>query len=109
MGELVWDANKVRVCSEARHVGGKVPQGRWGFINSKMEGLRGASEDCTSILFKLREVKSDWELSMIRESGEINRLMFESIRESGGPGKTELEMAGVAEEVSRSLLDLEVG
>ncbi len=102
MGELSGMLTKYGCVQKPAMLGGKVPQGRWGFINSKMEGLRGASEDCTSILFKLREVKSDWELSMIRESGEINRLMFESIRESGGPGKTELEMAGVAEEVSRS-------
>jgi len=80
----------------------KIPQSRWSFINGRMEGLQGPSRDCTNTLFKLREVKSEWELSMIRESGEINHSMFESIRDSGGTGKTELEMAGVAEDVSRA-------
>ena len=82
--------------------GGKIPQNRWGFILGKMKDLSGGEHDCTEVLYRLREIKSDWELSMIKESGEVNRLMFEAIRDLGGLGKTELEMAGAAEEVSRS-------
>ena len=82
--------------------GGKIPQSRWSFIQGKMRDLSEGEHDCTEILYGLREIKSDWELSMIKESGEVNRSMFEAIRDYGGPGKTELEMAGVAEEVSRS-------
>ena len=82
--------------------GGKIPQSRWSFIQGKMKDLSEGEHDCTEILYGLREIKSNWELSMIRESGEVNRSMFEAIRDSGGLGKTELEMAGVAEEVSRS-------
>ncbi len=81
---------------------GKIPKDRWDFIARKMEGLVGVPQDCTETLFKLRERKSDWELSMIRESGKVNHSMFEAIRENGGLGRTELEMAGIAEDVSRA-------
>ncbi len=80
----------------------KLPHNRWNFINNKMGDLHGESQDCTDSLYKLREVKSEWELSMIQESGKINHSMFESIRDSDGLGKTELELAGIAEKVSRN-------
>ena len=102
MGELSEMLTKFGCIQRPAMTGAKIPQSRWSFINVKMEGLDGSSRDCTNTLFKLREVKSEWELSMIRESGEINHSMFESIRESGGPGKTELEMAGIAEDISRA-------
>ena len=102
MGELSEMLTKFGCIQRPAMTGAKIPQSRWGFIDLKMEGLDGSSRDCTNTLFKLREVKSEWELSMIRESGEINHSMFESIRGFGGPGKTELEMAGVAEDISRA-------
>ncbi len=102
MGELSQMLTRFRCVQKPAMTGAKIPQSRWSFINERMEGLEGSSQDCTNTLFKLREVKSEWELSMIRESGKINHSMFESIRESGGPGKTELEMAGVAEDISRA-------
>ena len=80
---------------------GKIPYDRWKFINEKLSSLQGKSKDCTKVLYQLRETKSDWEIKMLRESGEINKKMFESIKEKGGLGKTELEMASVADEVSR--------
>ena len=80
----------------------KVPKSRWSFLSSKIGGLGGESEDCTGILYALREIKSDWELEMHRESGRINRMMFEVIRDQGGLGQTEIEMAGAADEVSRA-------
>ena len=52
-------------------------------------------------MYKLRETKSSWEIDMLRESGRINKDMFQAIKENGGLGKTELEMAGVADEISR--------
>ncbi len=102
MGELSEMLTKFGCIQRPAMTGAKIPQSRWSFIDAKMEGLDGSSRDCTNTLFKLREVKSEWELSMIRESGEINHSMFESIRGFGGPGKTELEMAGVAEDISRA-------
>jgi len=81
---------------------GKVPHDRLSFITSNMSGLAGKSRDCTELLFELREIKSEWEISMIRVSGKINCSMFEAVRECGGLGKTELEMAAAADRVSRS-------
>jgi len=80
----------------------KIPHNRWRFLRSKMGGFSNDSTDCTDWIYELREVKSDWEKEMIRESGEINLSMFEEIQNFGGLGKTELEIAGAAEQVSRS-------
>ena len=81
---------------------GKIPQERWSFINSKISEIPGEIQDCTGLLYSLREIKSNWEIDMIRESGEINRHMFEEIYNSGGLGKTEVEMAASADAISRS-------
>ena len=40
------------------------------------------------VALQLREVKSEWEISMHRESGVINRKMFEAVEEAGSAGKT---------------------
>ena len=56
----------------------------------------------TYLMYGLRETKSAWELEMLRESGRINREMFEAVREVGGEGRSELEMAAAADEVSRA-------
>ncbi|MAZ23458.1 MAG: hypothetical protein CMB22_01465 [Euryarchaeota archaeon] len=80
---------------------GKIPHDRWSFLNSKMTGLTGESRDGTGILYSLREVKSNWEIQMHRESGEVNRRMFEAVSEIGMEGCTELELAAAADSVSR--------
>jgi len=90
-------------CSKAPGMlGGKVPRSRWDFLSEKFSGLKGVSLDCTEVLFALREIKSDWEIEMHNESGRINQLMFETIRDTGGAGKSEIEMAAAADEVSRA-------
>tara|TARA_Y100001960_G_scaffold227220_1_gene238060 strand:- start:2194 stop:3141 length:948 start_codon:yes stop_codon:yes gene_type:complete len=81
---------------------GKIPNSRWSFLSSRFSGLNGESSDCSAILYSLRETKSDWEIEMHAESGRINQMMFETIRDSGGVGKTEIEMAAAADEVSRA-------
>ena len=81
---------------------GKVPSSRWGFLSGRLSGLKGNSPDCTGIMFSLRETKSEWEIEMLAESGRINQMMFESIRDTGGAGKTEIEMAAAADEISRA-------
>ena len=101
MSELSNNLAKYGCTKKPSMVEGKVPRSRWKFIDNSMDELDGVSQDCTDVLYKLREVKSQWELSMIRDSGEINHSMFESIRETNGIGKTELELAAVAEEISR--------
>ena len=80
---------------------GKIPAERFSFINSKIGSLTGEIENCTSLLYSLREVKSEWEIDMHRESGEINKKMFEAVEEVGSVGSTELAIASAADSVSR--------
>ena len=103
MGELSQMMKKIGCKYPPAMLAGKVPHGRWSFISSKIAELGQSPSDCTGIMFDLRERKSDWEIEMIRKSGQVNLSMFEAIRESGGLGKTELEMAGAADEVSRAM------
>ncbi len=97
------DALNEAGCSEAPGMlAGKIPNSRWEFLSGRFSDLEGESPDCTGILFDLRETKSDWEIEVLAESGRINRMMFETIHNSGGFGKTEIEMAAAADEVSRA-------
>ena len=77
---------------------GRVPASDAEFLQSKL----GVGGDCTQILWTLREIKSNWEIERMRESGEIQRQMFEAIDKFGHEGVTELELAGVADNVSRA-------
>jgi len=101
MSELVDSIRKIGGTKKPSMLEGKIPHNRWKFISEKTNSLDGESKDCTSIMYKLRETKSSWEIDMLRESGRINKDMFQAIKENGGLGKTELEMAGVADEISR--------
>ena len=80
---------------------GKMPHERWQFFSRRLSSL-GEIQDSTYLMYGLRETKSAWELEMHRESGRINREMFEAVREVGGEGRSELEMAAAADEISRS-------
>jgi len=80
----------------------KIPYERWDFINTKFGNLSGEIKDCTNLIYNLREIKSDWEINMHKESGKINQKMFEAIRERGGEGDTEIGIAAIADEISRS-------
>jgi|TARA_B110000263_G_scaffold100457_1_gene87806 Xaa-Pro dipeptidase len=102
MAELAESIRKKGGISKPSLLEGKIPHDRWKFISEKIGDLDGTSKDCTSILYDLREKKSEWEIQMLRDSGDINKSMFEAIREKGGLGKTELEMAAIADEVSRT-------
>ena len=77
---------------------GRMPASDVAFLQSKL----GEGGDCTQMLWTLREIKSNWEIERMRESGEIQRRMFEVIDEMGCEGVTELELAGAADEVSRA-------
>ena len=101
MSDLVDSIRKIGGTQKPSMLEGKIPHNRWKFISEKTKSLDGESKDCTSIMYKLRETKSSWEIDMLRESGRINKDMFQAIKENGGLGKTELEMAGVADEISR--------
>ena len=77
---------------------GRMPASDAEFLQSKL----GVGGDCTQILWTLREIKSHWEIERMRESGEIQRQMFQAIDDFGKEGVTELELAGVADNVSRA-------
>ncbi len=51
----------------------KIPYERWDFINTKFGNLSGETKDCTNLIYNLREIKSDWEITMHKESGKINQ------------------------------------
>jgi Xaa-Pro aminopeptidase len=101
MGELVDTIRSLGGTRTPTMLAGKLPQNRWSYFTNKLSSLSGEIGDCTAILYGLREIKSTWEIEMIRESGRINQAMFESIRAGGGLGKTELELAAMADSVSR--------
>ena len=77
---------------------GRMPASDAAFLQSKL----GEGGDCTQLLWTLREIKSDWEIERMRESGQIQRQMFEAIDEIGCEGITELDLAAAADSVSRS-------
>ena len=101
MSKLAEHIRKIGGNEKPSMLEGKVPHNRWKFISEKIKSLNGDSKDCTSIMYELREMKSEWEIEMLRESGRINKSMFQAIQENGGLGQTELEMAAIADEVSR--------
>ncbi|HIF05254.1 MAG TPA: aminopeptidase P family protein [Candidatus Poseidoniales archaeon] len=68
------------------------------FLQSKL----GVGGDCTQLLWDLRETKSDWEIQMMRDSGRVQRQMFDAIASNGKEGMTEIELAALADEVSRA-------
>jgi len=81
---------------------GRIPANDATFLQSK---LGGDSGDCTHILWKLREEKSEWEINRMKESGEIQKRMFEALSSVGsktGEGVSELHLAAVADKVSRT-------
>ena len=103
MSELEDSLRRCGITEKPAMLLGKVPMERWSFISNKISLMEGGISDCTQILYSLREEKSKWEIEMLKESGDINKGMFQAVEEYGGLGKTELEIASVADSVSRDL------
>ncbi len=61
----------------------------------------GPVNDCTEIVHRQREKKSNWELAMMREGANVQRQMFDAVKQSVELGATELQLVAAAEEVSR--------
>ena len=61
----------------------------------------GKTADCTQLIHSQREVKSSWELAMMREGALVQQSMFDSVRNEISTGKTELELVAAAEAISR--------
>ncbi len=101
MRQMTGELRSLGVTSAPAMLAGKIPHDRWQYFSERLSEL-GEMQDATHLLYGLRETKSVWELEMLRESGRINREMFEAVREVGGVGRSELEMAAAADEVSRT-------
>ena len=101
MRQMTGELRSLGVTSAPAMLAGKIPHDRWQYFSERLSEL-GEMQDATHLLYGLRETKSAWELEMLRESGRINREMFEAVREVGGVGRSELEMAAAADEVSRT-------
>ena len=99
--QLTEALRSLGVNSAPAMLAGKIPHERWQFFSRGLSSL-GEIQDSTYLMYGLRETKSAWELEMHRESGRINAEMFEAVREVGGEGRTELEMAAAADKISRS-------
>tara|TARA_Y100000589_G_scaffold327477_2_gene369384 strand:- start:33402 stop:34646 length:1245 start_codon:yes stop_codon:yes gene_type:complete len=78
-----------------------LPASRRDFLSTRLSGFSDPVRDVSGLIHGLRETKSDWEISMMEESGRINERMFRGILEEGGSGMSELEIASIAEKVSR--------
>ncbi len=61
----------------------------------------GMSKDCTAMVHGQREIKSSWELAIMREGAEIQHEMFEAVQSKIDVGVTELDLVATAEAVSR--------
>ena len=61
----------------------------------------GAVKDCTEIVYRQREKKSNWELTMMREGANVQQQMFDAVKQSIELGATELDLVAAAEAVSR--------
>ena len=78
-----------------------LPTARWSFLSDCLSSLSPSNHNASPIIHKLREVKSDWEIDQIRTSGSVNQKMFSQISKECQVGMTELEVASIAEKVSR--------
>ncbi|MDC0055731.1 M24 family metallopeptidase [Deltaproteobacteria bacterium] len=61
----------------------------------------GVGGDCTNLVHQQREVKSEWELEMMRCAAETQLEMFNALAEYGKEGMSELELVAKAETISR--------
>ena len=62
----------------------------------------GECKDVTSIIHRLREVKSPWEQEQMAYGAEVQFRMFEAVSQLGGEGVSELDLVAAAEAISRS-------
>ena len=62
----------------------------------------GTCADATSLIHRLREVKSAWEQDQMEAAAEVQMRMFDAVSRLGGEGMTELDLVAAAEAISRS-------
>ena len=79
---------------------GEIPGDFCGKFESVLAPL-GHAEDCTSIIHNQREIKSSWEIDLMKEAAIIQHEMFEAVQSKIKVGVSELDLAAEAEAVSR--------
>jgi len=62
----------------------------------------GTCADATSVIHRLREVKSAWEQEQMEAAAEVQMRMFDAVSRLGAEGITELDLVAAAEAISRS-------
>ena len=62
----------------------------------------GSSSDVSSVVHRQREIKSSWEIKMMKQGAIIQKEMFEAVENTLKTGVTELDLVAAAESVSRS-------
>ena len=74
------------------------------FVNRFSNALSslGTCADATSVIHRLREVKSAWEQEQMEAGAEVQMRMFDAVSRLGGEGMTELDLVAAAEAISRS-------
>ena len=78
------------------------------FVNifsNKLSGLNSTDstiKDCSKLIYQMREVKSEWEIDIMKTGAFIQMEMFNAVAEIGCVGVTELDIAAAAEAISRS-------
>ena len=82
MRQMTGALRSLGVTSAPAMLAGKMPHDRWQYFSGRLSEL-GEMQDVTYLMYGLRETKSAWELEMLRESGRINREMFEAVKEVG--------------------------
>ena len=61
----------------------------------------GSSSDISSVVHRQREIKSPWEIEMMKQGAIIQKEMFEAVKNTLKTGVTELDLVAAAESVSR--------
>jgi Xaa-Pro aminopeptidase len=59
--------------------------------------------DASSLIHKVRMIKSDWEITQLERSAELSSRTFQYMRENMQAGFTEIEFAGMVETFARKL------
>ena len=68
----------------------------------KAVAMFGSSSDISSVVHRQREIKSPWEIEMMKQGAIIQKEMFEAVENTLKTGVTELDLVAAAESVSRS-------
>lgn len=79
---------------------GELPHSFADFFIKNLSQL-GPPVDITNLVHGQREVKSAWELEMMKEAAKVQYRMFEAINEIGAEGLTELDLVAQSDKISR--------